>query len=220
MPIKSSSEVISKYVGKYISKHISQRLPEDKGVRLVEYSRGARDGTTYFSWVCATSWLWREKVRAWAASMGLKNEEEVRSTFGKHWAFHCRQRIMRFPLDRWPSMVHVMADETGPDPAASFIEEDAINITRYVDGRRQWQLESRCNPGFDEVTLPKMPTEGRPYVLTGLPHLSDDKFLKKLLKKFPYFAVSQTQEQRVEYSDRVNPTLREARRHGIWDDLG
>ena len=41
-PIKSTSEGISKYVGKYIGKHMESRLDEDKGARLVEYSRGAR----------------------------------------------------------------------------------------------------------------------------------------------------------------------------------
>jgi hypothetical protein len=38
MPIKSSAEGIARYVGKYIAKHIGNRLPEDKGARLVRYA--------------------------------------------------------------------------------------------------------------------------------------------------------------------------------------
>ena len=44
LPVKSSTEAIAKYVGKYISKHMEVRTADDKGVRLVRYSRGARAG--------------------------------------------------------------------------------------------------------------------------------------------------------------------------------
>ena len=43
MPIKSSEEAIGRYIGKYIGKHMECRNDEDKGARLVRYSRG-QDG--------------------------------------------------------------------------------------------------------------------------------------------------------------------------------
>ncbi|MGB7747589.1 MAG: hypothetical protein WBN75_09910 [Verrucomicrobiia bacterium] len=41
LPIRKTAEGVAKYVGKYVAKHIGQRLPEDKGARLVRYSKGA-----------------------------------------------------------------------------------------------------------------------------------------------------------------------------------
>ena len=97
LPVKSSVDAISKYVGKYISKHIESRLVEDKGVRLVEMSKGTRAGTTSFAWVTVGSWLWREKVRSWAASHGCANEDEVKMVFGKRWTWFQRKAIVAFP---------------------------------------------------------------------------------------------------------------------------
>lgn len=217
-PIESNSAAISKYVGKYISKHINNRLPEDKGVRLVEYSKGARDGTTKFAWVSAASWLWREKVRAWAFSQGLMNEDEVRSVFGKHWAWKCRRSIMKFPLDMWPTMVHVMADESGPDPVGIYIPDDAQKITRFVEGRTQWQLESKNNPGWD---FPAEKPEGstkRSYKLFALPRVDERKVIAELVRrnkrKTKYYEENFTREEYESYSERVDPDLRFERRHG------
>ena len=42
LPIRTSSEVISSYVGKYISKQLHFKREEDKGVRLISYSRNWR----------------------------------------------------------------------------------------------------------------------------------------------------------------------------------
>lgn len=39
-PIKGTSAGVARYLAKYISKHLAKRLPEDKGARLVRYSKG------------------------------------------------------------------------------------------------------------------------------------------------------------------------------------
>lgn len=67
LPIKSTAEAIGKYVGKYISKHIECRLDEDKGVRLVRYSKDARVGTTRFMFDSDGSKEWRRKVKLFAS---------------------------------------------------------------------------------------------------------------------------------------------------------
>jgi len=61
-PVKTNAAGVSKYIAKYIAKHIENRLPEDKGARLVRYSRGARIGTTNFMFNSPGSKLWRENV--------------------------------------------------------------------------------------------------------------------------------------------------------------
>lgn len=37
-------------------------MREDKGVRLVEYSRGARIANTRFAWMSPSAKLWRQKL--------------------------------------------------------------------------------------------------------------------------------------------------------------
>lgn len=99
LPIKSTAEGIGRYVGKYIGKHISQRQPGDKGIRLVEYSRGARMASTRFGWNTLGAAAWRRKVRLFASIM-TPVEVPFRSftaVFGSRWAFHFRDFILSLP---------------------------------------------------------------------------------------------------------------------------
>jgi hypothetical protein len=67
LPVRSNHEAIGRYVGKYISKNIGQRREsQDKGLRLVEYTRGARAHSTRFQFVTDNSRLWRQKVERFA----------------------------------------------------------------------------------------------------------------------------------------------------------
>jgi hypothetical protein len=102
LPIKSTSEGIGKYVGKYIGKAIDNRLPEDKGCRLVEYSRNSRVASTKFQFVSSGSLEWRKKLRAFAfyisENMGCQPTfEGLRNTLGPRWAYEWRAFILDFP---------------------------------------------------------------------------------------------------------------------------
>lgn len=104
LPVKSSIEAMAKYVGKYISKHIEQRLPEDKGVRLVRYSKGARIGTTRFQFHSPRAAEWRRKVATFAEIIKTHKPEEtvadlsdLTRILGKRWAYHYREYIMLLP---------------------------------------------------------------------------------------------------------------------------
>lgn len=101
LPIKSTVEAMAKYVGKYISKHISERLEEDKGVRLVRYSEGARAGTTRFQFHSNGSQEWRRKVGIFAGFVkALHPEEEINDipdltrVLGKRWVYKCADFIL------------------------------------------------------------------------------------------------------------------------------
>jgi hypothetical protein len=59
LPIRKTAAGVAKYIGKYVAKHLEQRLPEDKGARLVRYSKQARRAGTRFSWVSHGAALWR-----------------------------------------------------------------------------------------------------------------------------------------------------------------
>jgi hypothetical protein len=103
LPIKSSSEAIGRYVGKYISKHLDERIADDKGARLVSYSKNMRVMNTKFSWVTDNSKLWRAKVKAFcyfvAEDKGCEPTfDGLRSVLGSKWAYNHRQIIMDIPI--------------------------------------------------------------------------------------------------------------------------
>jgi hypothetical protein len=104
LPIKSNTEGIAKYVGKYIAKSIENRLPEDKGARLVRYSKGARAGNTRFSFYTEGSQEWRRKLALFAEIVNQKYPEEnikqasdLSRILGKRWAFNHREYIINLP---------------------------------------------------------------------------------------------------------------------------
>ena len=104
LPIKSTIEAMAKYVGKYIGKHIEARKAEDKGVRLVRYSRGARAGTTRFQFHSEGSSEWRRKVAIFAEIVKSHNPDEniteiadLSRVLGKRWAYRHRETILSLP---------------------------------------------------------------------------------------------------------------------------
>jgi hypothetical protein len=98
MPVRSNRDGIAKYVGKYIGKHFHQRRASDKGVRLVEYTRGARIANTKHAGVGFGARNWRERVRLFALFAGVKSWEGLREKFGPRWAYDLRQHIDSLPV--------------------------------------------------------------------------------------------------------------------------
>jgi hypothetical protein len=113
MPVRSTHEGIGRYVGKYISKHHAARKPEDKGIRLVEYSRGARMARTRFAWSSENAATWRAKVRTFAQvvntwiepeatlrGLPLIGDDDIAGLtlwLGPHWAYDMREFIFSLP---------------------------------------------------------------------------------------------------------------------------
>jgi hypothetical protein len=101
LPIRSTAEGVAKYVGKYVAKHIGQRLPEDKGARLVRYSKGANRVGTRFSWATNGAAMWRAKLGAFCRTLGLAPEnhaERLRQWYGPHWVHRLRPLIASIKL--------------------------------------------------------------------------------------------------------------------------
>lgn len=102
LPIRSTSEGIANYVGKYIGKHVEARLDEDKGVRLVEYSRGAKNAkiaNTRFMFLSEGSRQWRKKCEKFAFLM-MKTRgctptiDGLTKELGSNWAYKWRDFIL------------------------------------------------------------------------------------------------------------------------------
>lgn len=102
LPIKSSAEGIGRYVGKYVGKHIGQRDERDKGARLVRfigYGPGDRKVSARFAWNSTGGWLWRAKVKVWAKSLGIDNEDVLKERCGPRWAWRFRGEIEATRID-------------------------------------------------------------------------------------------------------------------------
>ena len=104
LPIRKTAEAMARYVGKYISKHIDCREHQDKGVRLVRYSRGARCGTTRFTFLTSGSAEWRRKcatfaviVQAHFPDQTINDISDFSKVLGKRWAYKNREFILDLP---------------------------------------------------------------------------------------------------------------------------
>lgn len=111
LPVKKTGKALAHYIAKYISKGFTYRRIEDKGARLVSYSRKARVVGSRFSFYSLKSFLWRQKAAAWAASLydayrdsalagghvpvGAFTYDDMSMLFGRRWAWCCRDSIMQ-----------------------------------------------------------------------------------------------------------------------------
>ena len=124
LPVKSTAEGIARYVGKYISKHMGQRNEAtDKGFRLVEYSRGARQVSTRFAFNTHGSLQWRRKLELFASFVsGITGQvvryENLTAVLGQNWAY----RNMDF-IRSLPSVQVVSGWQERPLPAPGELPE-------------------------------------------------------------------------------------------------
>ena len=126
LPVKNCAAAIGCYVGKYIAKHLDCRLPEDKGVHLVKYSRGWKIASCAFAWNSPASWLWRQKLKEFAKARGAETMEHLKTLFGPRWAYHLGDAIREMPLRNvvYPTRRHAQLD--GRD--VSLIPAEATDI--------------------------------------------------------------------------------------------
>lgn len=103
LPVKSTSEGIARYVGKYISKHLQARQDDDKGLRLVEYSQGARMASTRFQFATEGSASWRRKLKLFASLIckargyPAPSMAALSKLLGPRWAYNWREFILSLP---------------------------------------------------------------------------------------------------------------------------
>ncbi len=162
LPVRSNSEGLARYVGKYIAKHVGGRIDEDKGVRLFSCSKGFKSANTCFIWHSVGSWLWRQKVKAWAKDKGILHYEDIKDweyrqtnvvgnvvkiKLGKNWAWKYAGQIESTPLPNrviYPTLDHWRAANDFPEEAVPFgVPLDAekngtlynIRVRRTKEGR-------------------------------------------------------------------------------------
>ena len=97
-PIKSNAEAVSRYVGKYVSKQIGQRPESDKGVRLINYSKGWVKNSVNMAWFNENSKLWRKKVAIFARIHGCQELYQLSEKLGSDWAYKYTQEIVEIEI--------------------------------------------------------------------------------------------------------------------------
>jgi hypothetical protein len=101
LPIRKTAEGVAKYVGKYMAKHVGQRLPEDKGARLLRYSKGTNRASTGFAWNSPGAAMWRAKLGTFCRMLGLNSDnyqQLLKEWFGRNWVYHLRLLILSIKL--------------------------------------------------------------------------------------------------------------------------
>jgi hypothetical protein len=110
LPIKKTAAGVAKYVGKYVAKHIGKRLPEDKGARLVRYSKRANRIGIRFTWASVGAFMWRLKLGAFCRVLCLTPDnyrDVLVEWFGRNWIY-----VMR------PVIESIKPAEFHPEPEA------------------------------------------------------------------------------------------------------
>jgi hypothetical protein len=104
MPVKSNSDALAQYVGKYIGKHFNSRIEQDKGVRLVSYSSGARMASSRYSATTKYGTEWRQKLYQFVLLTRISRPQEPVNSFasltriyGPNWGYKFRDFIMGLP---------------------------------------------------------------------------------------------------------------------------
>lgn len=128
VPVKKP-EAIGFYLGGYLAKSLANKPADAKGTRAVNYSRRCPQIMTgKWSWNNPSGWLWRQKLRTWAARHRCETFAEVYSVFGPKWAFHHRQAILDTPLSYYPTAEHARRDGV-------LFPDDAVDIRVSSGGR-------------------------------------------------------------------------------------
>lgn len=96
-PIYANGEAISRYVSKYVEKNLFNRLPEDKGKKLVRYHgfNGTQLTANKFGWCTPRAAAWRAKAAKIAGMVGAKRNT-VQAAFGPRWSFKLTRLMHAF----------------------------------------------------------------------------------------------------------------------------
>jgi hypothetical protein len=118
-PVRKCGESISWYVGKYIEKHIGNRKAEDKGARLVRYSKGTNRVSTRFTWCSPGADLGRTKLGTLCRQFGLTSDnyaEHFRLWYGSNWIMTLGPLVKFIKPAAYPTLWALQKDYPDPPP--------------------------------------------------------------------------------------------------------
>jgi len=165
-PIKAA-ESASRYIASYLTKGLIYRRPQDKGARLVRYSKGWQRVYSNRAGNSPYDQLWRAKLAVFARTVlgeGLCNSgpclardpfDMLRLKLGNRWAYRYREHILAVVLITYPSLAVVEADliskrPTGPNifdvpPICENFHQEALLIYAKSRRKRREQITENVN---------------------------------------------------------------------------
>lgn len=144
-PIESTAEAIGRYVGKYISKHIGNRSEDQKGVRLVNYSRGWLRNSVKFAWNTQGAQEWRRKLAKFAMSLGCSELYQLSEKLGSGWAYKYLDDIDS--IDQ-TSLERIINDLT--ENYERIVHEFESNTVKKIILARKKKEIAKSKPSFNE----------------------------------------------------------------------
>lgn len=124
MPVRSNAEAMGRYVGKYISKHMGQRTDQDKGVRLVNYSRNWVKNSIRFAWNTENSHEWRRKLALFAEYIGCNEIYQLSEKLGSCWAYRYAEEIQNIDHIRLEKTINARVE--GKDLVFPVFESNTV----------------------------------------------------------------------------------------------
>jgi hypothetical protein len=145
VPIRSTAEAVGFYIGGYLSKSDSCKPASAKGCRNVVYSQGFKRAVKgAIAWAgekAPGAWVWREKIRCFAFRNQIYGDGDFQglmSLFGRNWLETCTPAILAEPLEWWPSVAHMIADQTvstiGVPFDATDIRSSSLGVCKAMVG--------------------------------------------------------------------------------------
>jgi hypothetical protein len=138
LPVKSGPDAIARYVGKYISKHIGNRTEEQKGVRLVSYSKGWLRNGCQFAWNTQGAAQWRRKLSLFAERHGCTEFYQLSAKLGAGWAYRFAQDIM--DIDKTIMEEKINAKHEGREITRTQYKDPTINRAKDRKAAREKKL--------------------------------------------------------------------------------
>lgn len=131
LPIRSNEEAMARYIGKYISKHMGQREEDDKGVRLVNYSRNWVKNSVNFAWNTKNAQEWRRKLEKFAKTLGCTELYQLSEKLGPGWVHKYLDDIIEIDqasFERGFNDHHEKRETIAPEFQSNTVKK--INVTR------------------------------------------------------------------------------------------
>lgn len=197
-PIKDK-DAVGRYVGKYISKHLGQRDEEDKGVRLINYSKNwSIKNTVKRAWNTPNAKLWRQKLNLFALRVGCTEMYQLSEILGPGWAYKYAQEIFDITLGE--------------------VYEEKLGFVTHSTDYESPELK-RIYANFEKAE--KEITPGNPYGASRLAsrktakrkiksHLESSKVKEWICPEVTEFLANELQQERKEFPTRYAKQQKDA----------
>jgi len=95
LPIKKNAQAIACYM----ARHLKSRWTQDRGARLVRYSKGAKTSSTRFCWYSPRAITFQQKKAKLRKTLRFDSDDDFARMFGPRWMYFLFGIITEIDLD-------------------------------------------------------------------------------------------------------------------------